>query len=153
MAYGTPLIRRGYDQASGRGYSCNNGKACDHNGKACNHDDSSNHLASNDGTADDSGANDSGADDSRIIEALEYIHSHYSEKITVDTLVQICKTSRPTFNRHFKRIVGKTPVRYILDCRINAAKDLLAAGNLSKTEIAYRCGFYDVSHMDKNISE
>ena len=96
---------------------------------------------------------DSGADDSRIIEALEYIHSHYSEKITIDTLVQICKTSRPTFNRHFKRIVGKTPVRYILDCRINAAKDLLAAGNLSKTEIAYRCGFYDVSHMDKNISE
>ncbi|MBE6570967.1 MAG: helix-turn-helix domain-containing protein [Ruminococcaceae bacterium] len=94
-----------------------------------------------------------GASDSGIIEALEYIHSHYSEKITIDTLVHISKTSRPTFNRHFKRIVGKTPVRYILDCRINAAKDLLAAGNLSKTEIAYRCGFYDVSHMDKNISE
>lgn len=93
-----------------------------------------------------------GTADGEIIEVLEYIHSHYSEKIPIDTLVRISKMSRPTFNRHFKNTVGKTPVRYILDCRINAARSLLSEGKLSKTEIAYQCGFYDVSHMDKNLS-
>ena len=94
----------------------------------------------------------SGAADGEIIEVLEYIHSHYSEKIPIDTLVRMSKMSRPTFNRRFKSTVGKTPVRYILDCRISAARSLLSEGKLSKTEIAYQCGFYDVSHMDKNLS-
>ncbi len=86
-----------------------------------------------------------------VLETLEYIHQHYSEKITVDTLCRLTFLSRSTFLRSFSTICGCTPAQYISRYRSRLACELLASGEYSKTEIAVMCGFYDLSHMERVI--
>ncbi len=84
-----------------------------------------------------------------IIKALEFIHENYSQKITIDTLCKQTRMSRATLMRKFKLICGVTPMQYVNNYRKEKAKELLLKQKLTKTEIAYECGFYDLSHMDK----
>lgn len=84
-----------------------------------------------------------------IIDALKYIHTHYSEKITIDTLCKEVFLSRSTFLRAFKEACNVSPIEYLNNYRCEKAKELLAKGNYSKTTIAHACGFYDLSHMER----
>lgn len=86
-----------------------------------------------------------------ILRVLEYIQMHFSEALTIEELTHISNMSRPTLHRHFKDIVKMTPFEYIIKCRVNAARQLLDQGQLSRTDIAQRCGFFDTSHMNKYI--
>lgn len=86
----------------------------------------------------------------QILDTLEYIHLHFSEKITVEDLARRVYMSRSTFLRCFSAVCGKSPTDYVKDYRIRIAKELLTTGR-SKTEIAHEVGFYDLSHMEKSI--
>ena len=86
-----------------------------------------------------------------ILSTLEYIHAHFSEKITVDSLAARVYLSRSTFLRSFCEICGVSPISYLRKYRAKKAEELLASSALSKTEIAHLCGFYDLSHMEKSI--
>jgi AraC family L-rhamnose operon transcriptional activator RhaR/AraC family L-rhamnose operon regulatory protein RhaS len=88
-----------------------------------------------------------------IIMVLEFIHKNYAEKITVDTLYKMTYLSRSTFLRSFMQICSCTPMEYLNRYRCKKAKELLEAGGYSKTEIAHRCGFYDLSHMERNFKK
>lgn len=88
-----------------------------------------------------------------IMRVLEHIRSHYSEQISIESLMQIANMSRPTLHRRFKEITRMTPLEYIIKCRVTAAKQLLSQGQLSRTEVAQRCGFFDTSHMNKYLRD
>lgn len=49
----------------------------------------------------------------QILQSLEYIHLHYSDKITVDSLCDSVYLSRSTFLRSFREICGTTPAVYL----------------------------------------
>ena len=55
--------------------------------------------------------------------------------------------SETTFNRHFKKETGITPIEYLLDVRIRKSKDMLRRNELSITEIAILCGFSSVAYF------
>ena len=84
-----------------------------------------------------------------IIKSLEFIHKNYNEKITIDDLCSMIFLSRSTFLRNFQNICGCTPSQYINKYRSKKARELMSNSQLSKTEIAHECGFYDLSHMEK----
>lgn len=86
-----------------------------------------------------------------ILKALEYIHDNYGEKLTTEKLASVSKTSVASFNRHFKQIMKQPPMQYIITYRVNVAKKMLDENLYSKTEIAQKCGFYDISHMEKYL--
>ncbi len=88
-----------------------------------------------------------------IMRALEYIHTHYSEKITIKTLCDEVFLSRSTLLRNFCDVCKCTPNEYIANYRKKIALSMLAEGKYSKKEIAHRCGFYDRAHMDKIIEK
>lgn len=88
--------------------------------------------------------------DEAIIKAIQYIHSNLSERITVDRLAEIAKTSRSGFNRGFKRLCAVPVHEYILERRLKAARDLISRG-VSVTCAAQECGFYDASHLNKYL--
>ena len=90
---------------------------------------------------------------SHILRVLEYIQNHFAEQINVETLMQIANMSRPTLHRHFKSITKMTPLEYIIKCRVNAAEILLSQGQLTRTEVAQKCGFFDTSHMNKYLGK
>ena len=87
----------------------------------------------------------------QIIQILEFLHTHYHEKITVDSLCAMVYLSRSTFLRSFREICGATPVDYLNRFRCKKALELLEITSLSKTEIAHLCGFYDLSHMERML--
>lgn len=87
----------------------------------------------------------------QILDTLEYVHRHFSEKITIDGLADRVYLSRSTFIRSFREFCNCSPIQYLTTYRAKKAKDLLENSTMSKTEIAHTCGFYDLSHMEKSI--
>ena len=88
-----------------------------------------------------------------IMRALEYIHTHYSEKITIKMLCDEVFLSRSTFLRNFGDVCRCTPNEYIANYRKKIALAMLDEGKYSKKEVANRCGFYDHTHMDKMLKK
>ena len=89
--------------------------------------------------------------ESSVMSALEYIHRNYTEKITVDSLCQITFLSRSTLFRAFSEMCGCTPIEYLHRYRCKKALELIREAQISKTEIAHACGFYDLSHMERML--
>ena len=89
----------------------------------------------------------------QIMQALEYIHQNYGERITIEKLCTLSYLSRSTFLRAFSEICNCTPMKYLSDYRCKKAAEMLIEGIGSKTEIAQKCGFYDLSHMKKILDK
>lgn len=88
-----------------------------------------------------------------IMELLEYIHLNYGKKITIETLCEKVYMSRSTFLRAFNEMCGISPIEYLNNYRCKKAEELLAGGGYSKTTVAYDCGFYDLSHMERMLKK
>ena len=88
-----------------------------------------------------------------IVKSLEFIHQNYQQKLDLSLLCQHANTSRPTFMRKFKEVCGCSPIQYLMNYRRQQAEKLLSEGSLSKTQVAYECGFYDLSHMEKYLKK
>ena len=87
----------------------------------------------------------------QILDTLEYLHQHFSQKIIIDRLADRVYLSRSTFIRSFQAFCGCSPIQYLTRFRTKKAMELLNNATMSKTEIAHTCGFYDLSHMEKSI--
>lgn len=53
------------------------------------------------------------------------------------------------FRRLFLRMYGVTPKQYLISCRMNVAKSLLAQGDVSIAEIAARIGYNSVCYFSR----
>lgn len=87
----------------------------------------------------------------RIKSMLSYIHRNFREKITLEEIAAAANISEREANRIFQKIIQQTPFEYLLNYRLNAAKELLSHSDLSITEISYRCGFTDSAYMGKQF--
>jgi len=86
-----------------------------------------------------------------LLDIIDYIQNNLDQKVTIEELAGMAAMSRATFNRQFKKMFQIPPNEYIINCRISKAIALIGEQNLSKSEIAQICGFYDTSHMDKYL--
>lgn len=89
--------------------------------------------------------------DPRLTRVIQYIGSHYDEKLDQQTLAKLCHLSTGQFSRNFKKTFKCTPNDYITKTRINAACHDLETSDLSITEIAFKNGFFDCSHLGKQF--
>jgi AraC-like DNA-binding protein len=83
--------------------------------------------------------------DHHLHQVLDYIHSHYREDISVDTLAGIAMQSRYHFIRLFKSATGETPYQYVLKLRMKEAMHLLRNTRTSVTDIALSLGYSSTS--------
>lgn len=72
-----------------------------------------------------------------------------SAKISIDEIASQTYYSTDHFRVLFKKRVGKTPKAYILDKRLDYAKQLMLESNLSLFEISELCGFTDYIQFNK----
>lgn len=79
----------------------------------------------------------------------DYINSHLDRDLKLIELSAIAQISPYHFLRLFKKSLGITPHQYILQQRIERAKYLLKSSNLDISEIAFRVGFCDSSHLTR----
>ena len=87
----------------------------------------------------------------RIMPALHYMNSHFSEKITMSELAAACHTSIPNFRKLFCRAMGTAPWPYLSKLRIKYACSMLE--NLSEPiyQIAYQAGFHELSNFNRQF--
>jgi AraC family transcriptional regulator len=83
--------------------------------------------------------------------AIDYIHAHLSADLSLIDIAGAAFLSPYHFSRVFKNSVGLSPHQYVLRARVEAAKDLLIAGQNSLGEIASRVGFSDQSHLTRHF--
>jgi AraC family transcriptional regulator len=83
--------------------------------------------------------------------AIDYMREHLAEDIDVANLARSIKLSQSHFTYLFGRSTGKSPYQYLLQLRVDRAKELLKLGDLSIAEVAISVGFYDQSHLTKQM--
>lgn len=81
----------------------------------------------------------------RIEPALRHLHTHCREPITTGQLAQLVHWSESQFARQFRRLLGETPMHYLVRQRLHAACQELIATDKTAGAIALDCGFYDQS--------
>ncbi len=81
--------------------------------------------------------------------ALAYVHGHFGEKLTLRTVARQAGISAFRLAHLFPQVLGLTFVDYVSSLRVNSARKLLAASDLTATEIAFRTGFSDQSYFTK----
>ncbi len=86
----------------------------------------------------------------RIAAAIQHIHDHYGEALTIGRLAQISRFSVAQFERHIQAIFGITPRQLIIKTRIEAATELLR-GPASVASIASACGYADHSAFSRQF--
>jgi AraC-like DNA-binding protein len=78
---------------------------------------------------------------------LEYAEANLGRGVTLRELAGIAQLSTHHFVRMFKKTLGVTPYQYLLERRVERAKDLLRAKRASLAEVALSSGFGNQSHF------
>lgn len=74
---------------------------------------------------------------------VTYINANYRNKITVDELCEIANIERSYLFRIFKNQIGISPQKYIIQCKMKTAANLLAIGEFTVAETAKSVGYDD----------
>ena len=84
---------------------------------------------------------------SKLHRTIAYIKAHLEQALSLLELAAVAQTSPTHFARLFKHATGLTPHRYVITCRMEQAKQLLAATDLPLSEIGLQVGCADHSHF------
>ncbi|WP_394846430.1 AraC family transcriptional regulator [Pendulispora brunnea] len=84
-----------------------------------------------------------------LLRVTEFIHANINQPLEVETLAGVAAQSRFHFSRVFARSVGVSPHRYVMQLRLQRARDLLRDGRKTLSEVAYATGFVDQSHLTR----
>ena len=87
--------------------------------------------------------------DEDITQIQIWLQDNYQRNIKLPQLAERFGMSLRTLNRRFKAALGKTPVAFLQEIRINTARDLLKTSNLSLSEIADKVGYQDASYLSQ----
>ena len=85
----------------------------------------------------------------KLRQVIEYINSHIAREIKLTELAEMLDMSKYYFLRLFKQSMGITPHQYVIQQRMEKAKQLLKQGKLSIAQVATECGFSNQSHFAK----
>ena len=80
--------------------------------------------------------------------AMNYLTDHATAGATVAEAARRAGISPPWLTRLFRKHIGKTPTRHLLEVRVKAAGAMLSAGE-SLVRAAGRAGFSDQAHMTR----
>lgn len=85
---------------------------------------------------------------------LEYIHTNYPRKITLEDLTNCAHLNRVTLNKLFQERCGTTAIGYLLSHRLKVAGDLLTHTDMNLNDIARATGFeYDTYFIKQFTSK
>lgn len=91
---------------------------------------------------------------SRLIPAIRFIENNFHRpSLTNGELARKCNISEIYFRRLFTEIYKTTPKQYLIEIRINKAKQLLTDGALKVGAVAEQCGFTNQYHFCRIFKE
>jgi AraC family transcriptional regulator, melibiose operon regulatory protein len=83
----------------------------------------------------------------RMKQMLNWVHTHFSEKILLDDIARAGGLSRSECCRYFRRFLKKTPLNYVTDYRIQKSLIMLQQPESNVTDVAFEVGFNSTSYF------
>ncbi len=85
----------------------------------------------------------------RIKTVCQYLQVNYHKKITVSEVASLINMTDSGFCHFFKKRTQKSFVDYLNDLRIGKASRLILDSSYTISEIAYECGFNNISNFNR----
>lgn len=86
---------------------------------------------------------------SKIVEAMSYIQLNLDQNLSINELAGRANQNKDYFSRQFLNHLGKRPLNYIHEKKIERAQYLITTTNKTFLEIAVNTGFSNVAHFSK----
>ncbi|MBB6145140.1 AraC-like DNA-binding protein [Silvibacterium bohemicum] len=83
--------------------------------------------------------------------AKELLEAHLDGNIALQQVAEACELSVSHFARAFKESFHKPPYRWLLERRVDQARDFMMNTRLPLADIAARCGFTDESALNRSF--
>ncbi len=81
----------------------------------------------------------------------DYINNYLERQLSLKELAAIAQLSQYHFCHAFKQAVGLSPHQYLIQQRVERAKQLLRQGEMSLGAVAIACGFSHQSHLHRHF--
>jgi AraC family transcriptional regulator len=83
----------------------------------------------------------------KLRRVTEFINENLEQDLTLGEIAEVADLSQFHFTRVFRQTTGLTPQQYVMQRRIEQAKQLLAVSDLPLVEVSLRTGFKNQSHF------
>lgn len=83
--------------------------------------------------------------DEAIEQIQRWLETHYADPVSIDELASKARMGTRTFKRRFKDATGETPLHYIQQLRVEAAKHQLESTQRQTSRIIWDIGYEDAS--------
>ncbi|NER84855.1 MAG: helix-turn-helix transcriptional regulator [Leptolyngbya sp. SIO1D8] len=90
-----------------------------------------------------------GLPQSQLERVIDYMKANLSQDLSILDLATLTSMSESHFSRSFKQSVGISPYQYLMQQRVERAKQLLEQQSISISTIALDCGFANQTHLTK----
>jgi transcriptional regulator GlxA family with amidase domain len=84
--------------------------------------------------------------------ATEMLMEESGPEVSMATIADALNMSRGQFFRTFRETTGTTPYQWVLNQRLDHARQMLRTTDLPLAQIALHCGFFDQSHLTRIFS-
>lgn len=89
----------------------------------------------------------------QVAAVRDFVIAHIADDVSVADLAAVVGQSVFYFTRQFKKTTGASPYRFVLETRVESAKQIMRDNSLPLSEIAQMAGFSSASHFSKIFSE
>lgn len=81
------------------------------------------------------------------------MEDNYRFNLQLEDYARLSGRSLSAFKRDFREIFGMSPGRWLRERRLERARTLLSSGALQVSEVAFQCGFENLSHFSRAFKE
>lgn len=86
---------------------------------------------------------------SPIVKAIERLREEYDQQVRIEDVAQEVGLSVSSFHHQFKAVTALTPLQFQKKLRLQEARRLMFSEDLDATSTAYRVGYNDASHFNR----
>ena len=87
----------------------------------------------------------------QIRRATDFLEDHLDGNIDLQQVAEVCDLSVSHFARAFKQTFRRPPYQWLIERRVDKAKQLMLTSRLPLADIAVRCGFTDQSALNRSF--
>ncbi|RFS22566.1 AraC family transcriptional regulator [Chitinophaga silvatica] len=85
----------------------------------------------------------------RVEKIMNYLNANFDKNVSLGEAAKLASMTEVAFSRFFKARIGKTFVDTLIEIRLGHASRLLIDTTHTVNEIAYKCGFNNISNFNR----